>query len=254
MTIRLTAALPPLPAQYVVSLPAWAESALVSAGLASTDLDDVAAYQPLPSSLVQRPLMLVRITPAQRAAPTTAMLDAVHVVYDDGTQWWQANSDQTDLVPVAVPRNGWPRALPLRNGLVSPGVQFQGATDTSASLGQLGLVVNAANDAAAAAMLQAGTSTIVSTINGASADGVWHSLRSLSTITTVHVGQIGMVGTYVLQASGACSAASLHFARLEFDAGLGINHLQWTESEPTDFAGTPGTGSARQVSVIGMVE
>lgn len=254
MTIRLLSALPPIPPQYVVTFPSMIEDALVAAGLASLDLDDAQAFEPLPASIVQRPLMLVRITAAERAAPTAAMLLRTNVVYDDGVQWLQVNAAGDDLVPVAQPRNTAPRVLPERSGVVTAAVQFRGAADSAASLGTLGLCINAANDAAAAALLAGSVPTVTSTVNGAATDGAWRSIVSAVPITSVHVGQIGMAGSYALQTAGPCSAASYEYTRLDFDVADGITSLQWLESGPTNYAGTAGTGSARQVMLIGIAE
>ena len=138
MTIRLLTALPPLPSGMVVTFPALIESALVTAGLASTTLSGTPLFPTLDGSVTQYPLTVRRITAAERLAPTAGMLADTRVVYDDGLQWLKVNAAGTDLEPAATPAQGVARHLPLRNSVAAAGVQFRGASDASNTLGTLG--------------------------------------------------------------------------------------------------------------------
>lgn len=252
MTIRLLTALPPLPAGMVVSFPALVEDALVAAGLASTTISGTPLFPTLDPSVAQYPLTVRRITAAERLAPTAGMLADTRVVYDDGLQWLKVNAGGTDLEPAATPAASVARHLPLRNSVAAAGVQFRGATDASNTLGTLGVVVNPASSGEAGTLLAASTPTLSSTINGASTTTAWRELVSTDPITQVYVGQQGLAGPYVVQTSGACTAASYEMALLEFDSGDDVRRLLWFEGDRTNYAGTPGTGSARQVVIVGV--
>lgn len=252
MTVRLLTALPPLPSGMVVSFPTAIETALVGAGLASATLTGDPLFPTLDGSLVQEPLRLWTISKAQRLAPTAGMLADTKAVFDDGFQWLRPNAGGTDLEPVAPARASLARLLPTRNALSSAGVQFRGATDASNTLGTLGLVINPANSGDAGTLLAASTPTFTSTINGASTTPAWREIVSTAAITTVYIGSIGLAGPYVVQNSGACTAASYEMALLQFDVADAVRRLFWIEGARTNYAGTPGTGSARQVVIIGV--
>lgn len=143
------------------------------------------------------------------------------------------------------------RIFPLWNGLSLPTVQFRGATDASATLGTLGFVFNASNDAEAAVKLATSQPDELSTINGSSDTGAWFSVPSTVPITTVHVGQIGMAEPLSLATSGTVDAATSEFMRWDFSVDDNIRYVYIHEGPPTDYAGTPGTGSARMVTVFG---
>lgn len=252
MTIRLLTALPPLPSGMVVAFPSLIEDALVAAGLASTTISGTPLFPTLDGSVVQYPLTVRRITAAQRLDPTAGMLADTRVIYDDGLQWLKVNAAGTDLEPAAAPAQSVARHLPLRNAVVASGVQFRGATDASNTLGTLGLVINPASSGEAGTLLAASTPTLSSTINGASTTTAWAELVSTAAITSVYIGQLGLAGPYVVQASGACTAASYEMALLEFDSADDVRRVLWFEGERTSYAGTPGTGSARQIVVVGV--
>lgn len=252
MTIRLLTALPPIPAGAVVTFPALIENALVAAGLASTTLTGDNTWPTLDDSLTQYPLFLREITAAQAMAPSSSMLAQPRVVYDDGTQWLKVNAAGTDLEPVAPPRASQDRPLPLRNSVSSGSVQFRGASDAANTLGTLGLVINPANSGEAGTLLAASTPTVASTINGASTGLAWRQWSSAVPITSVYIGQLGLAGPYVVQNSGACTAASYEMAHLQFDEADDVRTLLWIEGERTDYAGAVGTGSARQVVLVGV--
>ncbi len=144
------------------------------------------------------------------------------------------------------------RLMPEWNGLVIPSAQFRGATDASATLGTLGFVFDADNDAAAAALLVSGAVDENSTINGASPAGAWALVPTPAGCLTVHAGQLGMTSPLSLATSGTIDAASKEFMRWDFS-----EPVQWVyilEGPPTNYAGTPGTGSARMLSVYGVIE
>jgi hypothetical protein len=252
MTIRLLTALPPLPAGMVASFPPAVETALVAAGLASTTLSGTPLFPTLDGSVTQYPLTVRRITAAERLAPTAGMLADTRVVYDDGLQWLKVNAAGTDLEPAASPAAGVARFDPLRNGITTAGVQFRGATDASNTLGTLGLVVNPASAGEAGTLLAASTPTLSSIINGASTTTAWRELVSTDPITQVYIGQQGLAGPYAVQTSGPCTAASDEMALLEFDSDDDVRRILWFEGKRTNYAGTPGTGSARQVIVVGV--
>ena len=252
MTIRLLTALPPLPSGMVASFPPAVEAALVTAGLASATLSGTPLFPTLDGSVTQYPLTVRRITAAQRLAPTAGMLADTRVIYDDGLQWLKVNAAGTDLEPAATPAASVTRHLPLRNSVSTAGVQFRGASDASNTLGTLGLVVNPASAGEAGTLLAASTPTLSSTINGASTATAWRELVSTNPITQVYVGQLGLAGPYVVQASGPCTAASYEMALLEFDSGDDVCRLLWFEGERSNYAGAAGTGSARQVVVVGV--
>ena len=141
---------------------------------------------------------------------------------------------------------------PTRGSLPCGAVQFRGAADTSGSLGRLGVVINGDNNTAAAARLQAGLADRVSLITGSSTAGHAALLPWDSAIELVHIGQLSMAGTYTVQDSGTVSAASVEFLRLTFSESDNIVALLFEEYPPTNYAGTPGTGSARLVRVRGI--
>lgn len=252
MTIRLLSPLPPIPAGAIVAFPESIETALIAGGLASATLTGDNVWPTLDAALTQYPLMVRTITTAQRLNPTAGMLAQTRIIYDDGTEWLRVNAAGTDLEPVAKPRPSVLRLLPTRNALSSAAVQFRGATDASSTLGTLGAVVNPASSGEAGTLLAASTPTFTSTINGASTTEAWQEIGSTAAITSVYIGQQGLAGPYVVQNSGACTAASFEMAHLQFDAADDVRRILWIEGERTNYAGTPGTGSARQVIIIGF--
>lgn len=252
MTIRLLSPLPPIPAGAIVAFPAAIETALIAGGLASATLTGSNVWPTLDAALTQYPLMVRTITAAERLAPTAGMLAQTRVVYDDGTEWLRVNAAGDDLEPVAPPRPSVLRLLPTRNSVSSAGVQFRGAADSSNSMGTLGIVVNPASSGEAGTLLAASTPTVASTINGASTTEAWREIGSTAAITSVYIGQMGLAGPYVVQTSGACTAASYEMAHLQFDSADDVRRIVWIEGERTNYAGTPGTGSARQVLVFGI--
>lgn len=250
MTVRLLVALPPIPPGARVAFPAAIETALVAAGLASTTLDTADAWVAPPAALSQQPLFLTRITPAERASPTGGMLGLPYRVFDDGYEWLRVNAGGTDLIPLGQADTG-DRILPLRNALAAGSVQVQAAADTSNALGTVGIIINADNDTAASSRFAASDADYQSTMNGASAGT--YSLQTpflTSAVLRVHVGILGLTGPYTVATSGAITGAQM--ALLEFASGDDVRWITMDEGERTNYAGTPGTGSARQVVVMGL--
>jgi hypothetical protein len=252
MTIRLLVALPPFPPGARVAFPAATETALVDAGLASTTLDTADAWVAPPAALQQIPLLLTPITPAQRAGPTAGMLALPHAVFSDGQEWLRVNAAGTDLIPLGEP-DVPTRVLPLRNGLAAGSVQMRGATDASNTLGTLGMVVNADTDTEASARFAATDADFTSVLNGASAGSA--TLRTdwlPAAVRRVHVAVLGLTGPYSVVTSGEVSAATPGMLRLDFDVADNIRWLSLDEGQRSNYAGTPGTGSARQIVVMGQ--
>lgn len=146
------------------------------------------------------------------------------------------------------------RAMPLWNGVSVPAVQFRGTADTAASLGALGFVFNAAGDAEAAVLLETSNVDEASLINGASLSGAWYAIELPAYCESVHVGVMGMTPPYAVATSGTVDAASTEFMRWDFAEADQVRWVFVQEGPPTNFAGTPGTGSARMVTVYGVVE
>lgn len=197
------------------------------------------------------PISVAAIESSDLESDGTAILAAPAMVYAINDQLTMTDQLGTGLAPFGRGLQVGLAFLPDRAGVLSASVQFRGAADTSASLGRLGFVVNAENNTAAAALLAAGRGTRISSVTGASSHGVQHLLSSDEPIVNVHIGQLSMSGTYVVADSGPCRAADIEFARLSYTADTDIRHLLITEGPPTNFAGVPGTGSARQVFVRG---
>jgi len=143
------------------------------------------------------------------------------------------------------------RTFPTWGGLLAGSIQFRGATDAAGTLGTLGLVLGASSDAEAAVRLAGNDADEISTINGSSLGGLPHLIELPAPVSDCHLGQIGMTAPYSLVTSGTVDAADKEFIRLLFPEP--VNAMLWTEYSPTDYAGTPGTGSARLCTVVGLV-
>jgi hypothetical protein len=161
--------------------------------------------------------------------------------------------EDADAIRLVITQLAAERVFPLWNGLAIPSVQFRGATDSAASLGTLGFIFNASNDAEAAVLLEASTVDEPSVINGASPAGAWYPIELPAACTTVHVGQMGMAAPLSLATSGTVDAATKEFMRWDFDPADNVRWLFIHEGPPTNYAGAPGTGSARMVSIYGVV-
>lgn len=252
MTVRLLVALPPFPPGCRVSFPSMVEDALVTAGLASTTLDSEDAWVAPPSELTQIPVFLTRITPAQRAEPTAGMLALPYRLYDDGYEWLRVNAAGTDLIPLGQADTA-DRILPLRNGVSTGGIQFRGTADSTNALGTLGIIINAANDTEASSRFAASDADYTSVMNGSSTGTASLRTEYLSAaVLTVHVAVLGLTGPYTVATSGEVSAATPAMAKLSFDAGDDVRWVSMDEGQRTNYAGTPGTGSARHVVVLGQ--
>lgn len=148
---------------------------------------------------------------------------------------------------------GGDRVDPTRNGLIDSATQFRGATDTAASLGGLAAIVNADTNTAASDGFIASDVDYLSTVNGASDAGAVVVIGpAASAIVRVHIAQPGLAGPYSVNASGAILAASAQMLRLDFAVEDDVRYVEIRESAPTEFDGTPGTGSARLVTVTGI--
>lgn len=142
---------------------------------------------------------------------------------------------------------------PTRGGAPVTAIQFRGAADTAASLGTIGLVVNASSDTAAGNRLAATDPDWSSEINGASPSGRTRMIGPVGgAITRVHIGQLGLTAPLTDNASGPVLAASNQMTELNFDAALNVTSLLVVEGGPTNYAGASGTGSARYVTVYGL--
>lgn len=142
---------------------------------------------------------------------------------------------------------------PVRGVTPAALIQFRGPTDTAASLGVLGGVVNAESLSSAGSRLQAGACEFISKVNGASAMGANDSTDlAPAAITTFYLGVIGRTAPYTVQDTGPVLAATPGMARLTWDAALNVRSVLIVELPPENYAGTPGTGSARQVLVMGL--
>lgn len=168
----------------------------------------------------------------------------------DGAKFtFSAGADATDALSSLIAGE---RLMPEWNGLVIPSVQFRGTADTSASLGTLGYVFDADNDAAAAALFVSGAVDESSTINGSSDVGTFMLVPTPAGCSTVHVAQLGMSAPLSLATSGTVDAASAEFMRFDFTEP--VQYVYILEGPPTNYAGASGTGSARMVSVYGVIE
>jgi len=141
----------------------------------------------------------------------------------------------------------------LLNGVYQGALQFRGALDSTASLGTLGFVFDADSDGAAAALLIASSPEYASPLNGASLQGAQHVITLPADCSTIHVGQLGMTAPMQLASASPVRAADKEFVKLTITEP-GVRSIIIYEGPPTDFAGVPGTGSARQVTVYGMRE
>lgn len=252
MTVRLLVALPPFPPGARASFTASIEDALVAAGLASTTLDTEDEWIAPPSDLTQRPLFLTPITPAQRAEPTAGMLALPYRVFDDGYEWLRVNAAGTDLIPLGESDTA-DRILPLRDGVSTGGIQFRGTADSTNALGTLGIIVNASNDTEASSRFASGDADYTSVLNGSSTGTATLRTQYLSAAAlTVHVAVLGLTGPYTVATSGEVSAATPAMAKMTFDAADDVRWVSMDEGQRTNYAGTPGTGSARHVVIMGQ--
>lgn len=144
------------------------------------------------------------------------------------------------------------RVYPTWNGLSLNTAQFRGAADTAASLGTLGLLINADSESAAAVDYEANDVTETSTINGASTLGTWRIVPSASVVTNAYVGQLSMTAPLAIGTASPVLAASKQIMHFDFAEADNVRYVVWMEGPPTNFAGTPGTGSARMVTVYGI--
>ncbi len=160
--------------------------------------------------------------------------------------------EDAEAVRLHIAQTAGDRISPTWNGLTAGSIQFRGESDSAAALGTLGLVFNADTDGAAAALLTASSPNEASTINGASASGAWAMYELEADCATVHVGVLGMPAPMSLTNTSPVLQASKQFVRLDFALADHVRFVIVYESGPTDFAGTPGTGSARQVTVFGI--
>lgn len=140
-----------------------------------------------------------------------------------------------------------------RNSVLDNLIQFRGASDAASSLGQLGFVVNAPTNASASSRFALQQPDLVSTINGASPSGLVSFLGPFTEpVLRVHAAQIGLADPYTEQLSGPILAATPGMARVTWDVALNVRALMIVEGPPTNFAGAAGTGSARNVSIVGL--
>ncbi|RZJ12068.1 MAG: hypothetical protein EOP39_04580 [Rubrivivax sp.] len=153
----------------------------------------------------------------------------------------------------AAEATDWGSREPTRGGAIARGIQFRGAADTAASLGTIGLVINAASDTAAGNRLAALDADWTSSINGSATAGRIRMYGPVGgAITRVHIGQLGLTAPLTDNASGPVLAASNQMTELNFDAAQNITALEINEGGPTNFADAAGTGSARYVTVTGL--
>lgn len=160
--------------------------------------------------------------------------------------------EDAEALRLLITRTAGDRVNPTWNGLTTGSIQFRGSADTAAALGTLGLVFNADTDGAAAALITASTPDESSTINGAAPSGAWAMFELPRACTSVHIGVLGMAAPLSLVTASPVLRASAQFVKLDFDVGDDVRFVIFYESGPTNFAGTPGTGSARHVSVFGI--
>lgn len=192
------------------------------------------------------------ISDAQYDANASAAQGAPASVFELEDGYWYSPADQdAALLPVGAPLDVAAVIEPVRGSLLAGAIQFRGAADTSNALGRLGVLINTANNTAAGALLAVGSAHRRSLLTGADRAGAVTTVVWDDVIETVYIGQLGMSGTYTVNDTGPCSAASSEFARLTFLASEGVRAIVITEHPATNYAGTPGTGSARLVSVVG---
>jgi hypothetical protein len=164
-------------------------------------------------------------------------------------------ADTTSII-AAIESNDFTLSYaPTRGAALAYAIQFRGAADTSASLGTLGLVINEATDAGASTRLSLSEVDWSSLINGAATSGRVTFLGPFgSNILRVHVAQLGLADSYTDTTSGDVSAAGPEMTRLVWDGALNVKALLIYEGPPTNFAGSSGTGSAREVVIVGLSE
>lgn len=145
------------------------------------------------------------------------------------------------------------RITGTRNGVLTSSAQFKGASDTSASLGQIGAIINTDTNSAAGSRFQAGDADYKSTINGASATGKSIILGPFPTyVLRVNLAVLGLTGPYVVKTSGTVDSATYDMLRIDFATEDAVEWVEIVESAPTNYAGSSGTGSARIVTVLGL--
>lgn len=183
--------------------------------------------------------------------PSSILSDLRHLIQSNALPGLLATPEQTQLMLSVANTLNSQRLMPEWNGLVIPSVQFRGAADTAASLGTLGFILDADSDAAAASDLVSGQVDEISVINGASPAGSWIPIPTPAGCLSLHIGQLAMTAPLSLKTSGTVNAASAEFMRFNFS-----QPVQWVyviEGPPTNYAGASGTGSARMVSVYGVI-
>ena len=145
---------------------------------------------------------------------------------------------------------------PTRGVVLAYMIQFRGVADTAGSIGTIGAVIMPEGVSAAGTRLASGVCDYVSTINGSSLTGAQSaplgSYGAGNFITEIYLGQIGLTAPYTVQDTGNVLAATPGMTRLTWTANLEITRVQILEMGPTNFAGTAGTGSARNVLVLGL--
>ncbi|MCU0918764.1 MAG: hypothetical protein MUF16_00250 [Burkholderiaceae bacterium] len=162
------------------------------------------------------------------------------------------DGEDADAVRLHIVSTAGSRVYPLAGGFSAGSIQFRGSADSAAQLGTLGFVYNADTDAEAAVRLAAGDVDDLSTINGSSPAGVWSMTELQAPCTSVHVGVVGMTPPLSQVTAGPVLQASQQFLKLTFDAVDDVRFILRYEGPPTNFAGSPGTGSARQVVILGV--
>jgi hypothetical protein len=198
------------------------------------------------------PLSLVHVDTADLADLGAELLAMTGLVTEIDDTWHRVNAAGTDLELLGAALQGGAPINPTRGSLPCGAVQFRGAADTAGSLGRLGVVINGDNNTAAAARLAAGLADRISRVIGSSTAGYAAVLPWAVPIELVHIGQLSMGGTYTVVDEGDVSAAASEFMRLTFDESDNIVALLLEEGPPTNYAGVPGTGSARMVRVRGL--
>jgi len=233
---------------------AWESLTLVVSGRATMTLTSLAPNL-LSSSVVSQAQSK---TYGPFGVPMTVVVTAVDrgVTYDVVGDLI-VNGALVDGAGNATPLNPAYQVEPPTRGVVlAYMIQFRGVADTAGSIGTIGAVIMPEGVSAAGIRLASGVCDYVSTINGSSLTGAQSaplgSYGAGNFITEIYLGQIGLTAPYTVQDTGNVLAATPGMTRLTWTANLEITRVQILEMGPTNFAGTAGTGSARNVLVLGL--
>lgn len=150
----------------------------------------------------------------------------------------------------------WATVQPMWGAAQAYIIQFNGVADAAASLGTIGAVIMPESVSSASTRLAAGACDYVSKINGASLMGLESELLGPYgvPITEAYLGVVGRTAPYTLKNAGTVLAATPEMVRLTWAAEANVGAIRITEYGPMNWAGTPGTGSARFVIVTGLVK